>query len=858
MIKTSRRLVALLLFPLTLCLGIATHLVLLNIGYGVNIATFVPIVCGAALIAAMEWLVPARRIWWPSAKELKTDCQFMALVQVVLPPLAGFAVLLTLVTPIQAMAPEFAHLWPSEAPLLAQLVLFLLIADFNAYLLHRAAHRVPWLWKLHQVHHSPRRLYFLNVGRFHPLEKILQILLNTSPLILLGAGTEVISVYFVFYALHGFLQHCNVDVRLGPLNYIFSGPELHRWHHSANPEISGHNFGNNLILWDMVFGTRYLPDNRRVVRLGLTNPHPAQDFSTLLRLPFTSKSATCGSLPRLLMSLVLRLVNWHNSRDWAARKWHPRRAQERTLRKILQQNQNCRYGREHQFADIKSIDDFRNRVPIINYEAVRPYIDRHLREGRAELTQAQPQCYARTSATTGSAKQIPLTRSGLLALRMLQCQYLATAWTMVPAAFTGSLLSFTGAAREGTLTNGQPFGAMTGILFDRLPARLRAYSVLKPSIFEIDDYDLRSRTIALLALADRNITCITAANPSSLLQLLRVLKDNAQCIARALVTGDAREILANKNAPLPDDVLSVPANPQRAAEFLELVADDQLSFARLWPKVALLATWTGGSCGITLGKLMPLMPADVRVTDLGYAASECRGTTLVPNTGDPGLPVLKSVFFEFAEVGKWDSGQKDTLLIDQLSEGIDYYIIVTTANGLYRYFMNDVLRVTGYYGATPLLKFMRKGAGVTNITGEKLAEDQVIEAMHRAGHSRSLEPAFYLFVANLEAARYDIYVEGIEGTDGITGSEDETTIDLAQEIDRQLSALNIEYAAKRGSHRLLPPRVIHLADAAGEAYKRAALACGQRETQFKPRLLLGELPKPFPLQPFLRPLDDTD
>ena len=142
------------------------------------------------------------------------------------------------------------------------------------------------MWRYHAVHHSPHRLYWLNVGRFHPIEKAVQFGVDTLPFALLGVSTEVLAAYFVFYAVNGFFQHSNCDVRLGPLNYLVSGPELHRWHHSEFAEESDTNFGNNLIIWDLVFGTRFLPADREVGRLGLVNRDYPLGFLAQMTTPF--------------------------------------------------------------------------------------------------------------------------------------------------------------------------------------------------------------------------------------------------------------------------------------------------------------------------------------------------------------------------------------------------------------------------------------------------------------------------------------------------------------------------------------------------------------------------------------------
>ena len=149
-------------------------------------------------------------------------------------------------------------------------------------------------------------------------------------------------------------------------------------------------------------------------------------------------------------------------------------------------------------------------------------------------------------------------------------------------------------------------------------------------------------------------------------------------------------------------------------------------------------------------------------------------------------------------------------------------MVVTTASGLYRYFMNDLVMVDGRYAATPLLRFVQKGRGVTSITGEKLYEGQVIDAM------RELEPShhavFYLLLADESASRYRLFLECAPACDPST---------LADALDTALARRNLEYRDKRASGRLDMPEIVPLRPGAGDAYKQDALARGQREGQFK-------------------------
>ena len=180
-------------------------------------------------------------------------------------------------------------IWPHRLPIIIQVVLMMAIADFSRYWLHRACHSVGFLWRLHAVHHSPRQLYWLNAGRFHPIEKSIQYMVDSLPFILLGVSADVLALYFVLYAINGFFQHSNCAVRLGPLNYLISGPELHRWHHSKIIAESNANYGNNLIVWDLLFGTRFLPRDRQVGELGLIDRHYPHGFVAQVAAPFASQ-----------------------------------------------------------------------------------------------------------------------------------------------------------------------------------------------------------------------------------------------------------------------------------------------------------------------------------------------------------------------------------------------------------------------------------------------------------------------------------------------------------------------------------------------------------------------------------------
>jgi len=175
--------------------------------------------------------------------------------------------------------------WPVSLPLIVQLALAIVIGDFGSYWMHRWLHSSNLGWKIHALHHSSEKLYVLSAIRNHPLNVLLVYGSQMIPLALLGAPPLLLALLSVFTVVHGMLQHANLEMRLGVFNRIFSTADYHRWHHSIDMEASNTNYGSNVILWDMLFRTRYLPEGRRP-QVGLDISFP-RNYWTHLMIPFT-------------------------------------------------------------------------------------------------------------------------------------------------------------------------------------------------------------------------------------------------------------------------------------------------------------------------------------------------------------------------------------------------------------------------------------------------------------------------------------------------------------------------------------------------------------------------------------------
>lgn len=275
-----------LFYPFVMTTAFAIFSLLQSHETSLKIATYASIVSVAILITLLEIKFPYSLKWKPSTQEIRLDLMFMAMVQLALPPLIGFTFIHMLIEPSRALNLPFTQFWPHSWPIWAQTLLMILAVDFLRYWLHRAAHTNQYLWRLHSVHHSVEQLYWLNTSRFHPLEKLLQMLMDSLPFLLMGINEKVLALYYIAYATNGFLQHSNIQFRFGILNYLIGSADLHRWHHSKNPKESNANYGNNVIVWDLLFGTWYLPKERKVETLGLLEQSYPKTFLGLLRAPF--------------------------------------------------------------------------------------------------------------------------------------------------------------------------------------------------------------------------------------------------------------------------------------------------------------------------------------------------------------------------------------------------------------------------------------------------------------------------------------------------------------------------------------------------------------------------------------------
>lgn len=154
-------------------------------------------------------------------------------------------------------------------PLGWQVAFFVVTHDLYIYWFHRYQHGSPVLWRLHEAHHSGADVDWITSARSHAAEIMINQTIEFAPMALLGASPDVPLVKGMIGVLWGLWIHSNVDARTGWLQRIVNGPEAHRWHHAVDRDAHGRNFATKLALWDRIFGTSFLPQDRKPTGYGL-------------------------------------------------------------------------------------------------------------------------------------------------------------------------------------------------------------------------------------------------------------------------------------------------------------------------------------------------------------------------------------------------------------------------------------------------------------------------------------------------------------------------------------------------------------------------------------------------------------
>lgn len=534
---------------------------------------------------------------------------------------------------------------------------------------------------------------------------------------------------------------------------------------------------------------------------------------------------------RILLRPVARLAGWQAARQRRAflrDLQAPAACQQRILAELISAAADTDFGRDHGFSSIRTLDDFRSAVPIRKYEQLRPYMDRVVAGESTALLPASQKVlmFSMTSGTTAAPKHIPVTPRFLANIRRGWNIFGLNALLQQPRGWLRPLVQISSSMCESRTPRGVPCGAISGLLAKTQKAIVRRMYVAPRWAMAIEDPEAKHYTILRYSIA-HDVAIITTANPSSTIKLIETGQRHKERLLRDVRDGTYRP---------PGDVPSqrlrgahFRPHPRLAERLAEGIARDGELLPKHFWNPAFLTNWTGGTVGLYLRRLRSLFPG-VPIYDIGLLASEGRFSLPLEADTPSGAAEITSNVLEFIPAEEHDAPNPQTLLAHELEEGGEYFLVVTNWAGLYRYNLDDRVRVTGFVGQTPKIEFLARGLHTANITGEKITEDQVVEAMRQT--RRDLHAPVERFILQGRFAPTPYYELLLERSEGIEPSR------LASRLDEALSSLNIEYASKRRSGRLGPVQPVLLNERTfEEAERQAILRRRGRGEQYKHQYL---------------------
>ncbi len=420
-------------------------------------------------------------------------------------------------------------------------------------------------------------------------------------------------------------------------------------------------------------------------------------------------------LPPVMGRLGLRLLWARRAARFRAALARPHIAQARLLRTILGAAARTEYGRHYAITGRESYREFRERVPIVDYEDLAPWIERQASHGGTIVTPEQPLVYEQTSGSSGRRKLIPYTCELLGSFNACFVVWAYDLLARGPRFETGRLFFSASPAfrQERTTPSGVPLGFDddSQYLAPAIRRLLGSGFVAPQGLKGVTDPTAYRLALATSLLAEARLEIISVWSPTYLLALLEFLAEHRATIGRALARGNLEAGgRCFEFTPVPE-------------ARLRLLHADPIPWVQLWPALKLLSCWTDGSSGTFVEALRRRLPG-VFLQGKGLLATEAPITVPLIDAPAP-VPLVDEVLLELED----DAGQ--VIPLHEAEDGAVYGVIVTQLGGLLRYRMHDRVVVDGRVGRTPCLRFIGRDDQVSDLVGEKLNEAFVRGALRR-------------------------------------------------------------------------------------------------------------------------------
>ncbi|MFM9960741.1 MAG: GH3 auxin-responsive promoter family protein [Planctomycetaceae bacterium] len=518
-----------------------------------------------------------------------------------------------------------------------------------------------------------------------------------------------------------------------------------------------------------------------------------------------------------------------------------RQTQYAVLQRLLALNEGSHFSQENGLKSSLSPHEFRARLPISDFECFRPYIER-LKAGDMQALlgpQNKLLMFTLSSGTTSDSKFIPITQQFLDDYRRGWQIWGIHNYDTRPGLNHKNILQVASDYNRYRTPAGTPCGNISGLAAVSQRRIVRFMYTIPYAVSKIDNPLAKYYTILRLGLADDNIGMITTANPSTLVQLSTLADTEKESLIRDIADGTLSSRFAVNDEVRQQLQRQLSYRQPKRAQELERLASTagSLRLSDAWPRLEQLSIWTGGSCAAYLTAVRQHFGDGIAIRDHGLSASEGRMTIPFVDGQSDGVLDVMSHYFEFIPEAEHGLANPTVLEAHELTADRNYFILLTTSSGLYRYDICDVVRCTGFLGTTPILRFLHKGAHISNLTGEKVSESQVVEAVRHALDAIRHRVGFFTLTPVWdEPPYYQLLLEARDTPAPHIGEQ------LASRIDTKLQELNCEYHEKRTTGRLAPMRLTRLSDGSWRRFaeqKQARL--GGSVEQYKHPCLIPDL-----------------
>lgn len=513
----------------------------------------------------------------------------------------------------------------------------------------------------------------------------------------------------------------------------------------------------------------------------------------------------------------------------------PVETQEKILLQIMEENKNTEYGKKIGFDKVHSVEDFQRIVPLSNYDTYSDYVDRML-EGEENLMMAR-KCkrYCTSSGSVGKPKVLPKSGKDLW---NMQCMGFAATPACASLWFKERGLKFpkqigpvaiilTGhKMKDGKMGNGAG-----QVPFTYLKPISKFFMTTPNDFMYPENEDAVDSTYFHLrfALERRDITFLGSMVVTLLTSMFDYLEANWEMICKDIEMGTI-----DPGVKCPADLRAkwekkFKPNPKRAAEIrreCEKGFDTPIA-KRIWPDFVWSYGMVASNLEFYVQKLRKYI-GDAPIHNMGYAAAE--GYMAMPVELDVTDYVLlpRSIFFEFIPLD--DPDWKRPLTIGEIEVGKEYEVIVTNFSGLYRYQIEDVVRVTGFHNKTPKIEFLYRNNLAMNIANEKTTTQMVDWAAGEVQKELGISFKGYSFYADLEndPVRYMLLAE----------PENDIAADMIPQLekllDEKLNESNEKYFKYRRWGMIGEPKVCLLKKGTYADYREMLKKQGKVLNQIKP------------------------